>query len=303
MKTKKKILVALDLEQQSVIALKYAEHYAEILDYELEVITVIEETGIMSKFFSSKEIENKLTDDIEEQVQKLIEPYTQKVKINNTILFGKPYEKIVEYANNIQPSIIFMGKSEMPRVKRAFVGSNSLHVILESDFPVITIRGEYDFDKYKSEHKEILVPLDLKKGMSEQISAAIEFANILDSGLCLFAIEREGSTGEHTKMLSQLAQAKKVVIEAGVKCTTELLQNKNEKVFELICKQAENIKASLVVIMTREENKFTDLFMGSNARDIINNSEIPVLSIEPWNKDEGSKVFSQYIDVLNVYNK
>ena len=302
-KTKNKILVALDLEAQSVVALKYAEYFAEILDYELDVLTVVEESGLLSKLFSAEEVEKKLNKDVQERVDKLIEPYTSKVKINTSISYGKPYEEIVQYANMTQPSIIFMGKSEMPKYKRAFLGSNSLHVILESDFPVITIRGDYDFDKYEKEHKEILVPLDLGKRISEQVVAAMEFSNMLDTSLYFYAIERKGSAGERTKILTQLAKTKEAVIKAGVACKTELVSDGNTPVYELICKEAEKISASLIVIMTREENKFTDLFMGSNARDIINNSDIPVLSIEPWDQEAGSKVFSQFIDVLNVYDK
>jgi len=302
-KTKNKILVALDLEEQAVIALKYAEYFAEILDYELDVLTIVEESGLISKLFSADEVEKKLNKDVQEQVEKIIKPYTDKVKINTSIAYGKPYEEIVKYANLTEPSLIFMGKSEMPKYKRAFLGSNSLHVILESDFPVITIRGDYNFDKYKSEHKEIMVPLDLRKGISEQVSAAIEFAKLLKTSLHLYSIERTGSKGEYTKMLTQLAKAKKVIIDAGVDCYTELVQDEDNAVYDLICKEAEKCNASLIVVMTREENKFTDLFMGSNARDIINNSDIPVLSIEPWDHEQGSKVFSQFIDVFSVYNK
>lgn len=303
MKTKNKIIVALDLEAQSVVALKYAEFFAEKFDYELDVITVVEENGLLSKLFSPDEVEKKLNNNIQEEVDKIIKPYTDKVKINTSILYGKPYEKIVQYANRSQPSLIFMGKSEMPKYKRAFLGSNSLHVILESDFPVITIRGEYDFEKYKNEHKEILVPLDLGKDIAEQMAAAMEFAQLLGTSLYLFAIERKGSAGARSKMLTQLAKAKELVVNEGIDCKTELISGEDKPVYELICHEAEKCNAALIVIMTREENKFTDLFMGSNARDIINNSDIPVLSIEPWSKNEGSKVFTQYIDVFNVYNK
>ena len=302
MKTKNKILVALDLEAQSMIALQYAEYFAELLDYELEVITVVEESNLFSKMFSSDEIGEKINQDVQLAIDNAIAPFSGKVQINTWIAFGKPYEKIVEHAKAIMPSIIFMGKSEMPRYKRAIVGSNSLHVILESDFPVITVRGNYDFEKYKREHREILVPLDLHKDISEQVSAAIEIASFLKTSLRLFAIERTGSKGEQTKMLSQLAQTK-IVIDSGVDCKTELIQNSEKEVYELICEEVEKNKCALIVIMTREENKFTGLFMGSNARDIINNSDIPVLSIDPWDQKAGSFVFSKYIDVFNVYNK
>ncbi len=303
MKTKNKILVALDLEAQAVVALKYAEHFAEVLDYELDVLTVVEESGLFSKLFSSEELETKMNANVQEQVDKIIAPYTSKVKINTSIAYGKPYEEIVKYANMSEPSIIFMGKSEMPKYKRAFLGSNSLHVILESDFPVITIRGESDFEKYKSEHKEIMVPLDLKKGISEQVTAAMEFANMVNTSLYFYAIERTGSKGEYTKMMTQLAKVKEAVTKAGVECRVELVQEEKGEVYELICNEADKCNALMIVVMTREESKFKGLFMGSNARDIINNSAIPVLSIEPWSHSEGSKVFSQFIDVFNVYNK
>lgn len=303
MKTKNKILVALDLEDQSMIALKYAEYFAEVLDYELEVITVVEESSLFNKLFSSNEIIKEMDKGISERVNKAIEPFANKVRINTTIAHGKPWEKIVEHAEKLMPSVIFMGKSELPKYKRAFVGSNSMHVILESDFPVITIRGDYDFEKYKQEHKEILLPLDLEKNISEQVSAAVEFAKLLNAPLHLFSVERTGSKGQETKMISQLAQAKKVITDAGLKCTTELVVNEEDTVSDLISNEAEKRNASLIVIMTREENKLAGLFMGSNARDIISNSNIPVLSVEPWDSEEGSKIFSQFIDVLNIYKK
>lgn len=301
MKTKNKILVALDLEEQSVIALQYAEHFAELLDYELDILTVVEESNLFSKLFSSDEIIEKISKGITQRVDKIIEPYIKKVKINTKIVFGKPYEKIVEHANEIQPAFIFMGKSEHPDFKRPFIGSNSLHVILESDYPVITIRGEYDFEKYKKEHREIFIPVDLKKDISDQVTAAIEFAKLLKTSLRLFSIESTGSKGKEARMLTQLAQTKKAIIEAGVACTAELIQNTEKNVYELICEKAEQIKPALIVIMTRQESKLADLFMGSNARNIINNSTVPVLSVEPWDNNEGSKVFSQYIDIFNVY--
>jgi len=40
------------------------------------------------------------------------------------------------------------------------------------------------------------------------------------------------------------------------------------------------------MIMTQQEVGFTDLFISSAAQEIINNSEIPVLSIRPFPKKD-----------------
>lgn len=303
MKTKKKFLVALDLEEQAMIALQYAEYFAEILDYELDVMTVIEESSFVDKLFSDNSMQDKMRESVEEKINTIIEKYKQKVKVNTHIAFGKVYEKIIEYAEANQPSAIFMGKSEMPKYKRAFLGSNSLHVILESDIPVITIRGKYDFDKYKNEHKDIMVPLDLSKSVDEQMSASIEFAKLMKKSLYLYAVEQKGSKGEHTKMLSQLAKIKKTVVDSGVDCRFDLVQDTQNDLHDLINKAAAQAQASLIVIMTRAENKFAELILGSHATNIINNAEIPVVNIEPWDEKKESTVFSKVIDVLGVFNK
>lgn len=303
MKTKNKILVAIDLEEQSLIALKYAAYFAEKLDYELDVITVVEESNIISKLFFDSGIKDKIRTSVEENIDTKVADYKDKIKLNVTVLFGKPYEKIIEYAQKNEPSLIFMGKSEKPKYKKSLLGSNSYHVILECDMPVVTIRGNYNFEQYINQHKEIMVPLDLDKSVEEQISASVEFAKLMNTSLYLYSVEQTGSKGEHTKMLSQLAEIKKAVIDLGVDCRFDLVQDDENDLQKLINKAAEESKASFIVIMTRAENKFAELILGSHAADIINNSDIPVMSIEPWDKNVGSSVFSKVIDVLGVFNK
>jgi nucleotide-binding universal stress UspA family protein len=47
------------------------------------------------------------------------------------------------------------------------------------------------------------------------------------------------------------------------------------------------------MIMTQQEVGFTDLFISSAAQEIINNSEIPVLSIRPTVKKDTSVFVTQ----------
>ncbi len=303
MKTKNKILVALDLEEQAMIALKYAAHFAEMLDYEIEAMTIVEESNIISKLFTSDEVVIKLNQSIKEKVDIAIAPYIKKVKINTSIAYGKPYEKIVEYADLIKPSFIIMGKSELSKQNQLLLGSNSMHVILEAGFPVITIRGDFDFNKYVKDHKEILVPLDLKKEISEQVTAAIEFAKLLKTSIRIFSIQTSGGKGREAKMLTQLAQTKKTIIDAGIHCIAEILNVQDGDLTELICQEAIKNKSALIIIMTRAESKIAELIIGSKALDIINKSDIPVMSIEPWDSESGSAVFSMFYDPLNIVTK
>ena len=227
MKTTKKILVAIDLDEQSIIALKYAAYFAEISNYDVEVMAVIEESSFMSKLFSSDEMIVKINNEAEKKLNEIVASLSLNVKINSRVVHGKPHEKIIVVAKEINPAFVFMGKSEMPKYKRPFVGSNAMHVILESEYPVITIRGNYDFETYKNDHKEILVPLDFEYETSEQITAAIEFAKIFGAGLRIVTVQTSGGKGEEMNLLSNLGKTKKVVEDAGIKCNSELIEEDN----------------------------------------------------------------------------
>ena len=303
MKTKNKILVALDLEEQAMIALQYAVNYAEKLNFEIEAITVLEESSMLSKILSTDELVVKLNKEIKDKVDAAIAPFLKRIKINSTIAYGKPYEKIVEHATKIKPSFILMGKSEISKKNSAVLGSNCMHVILEAGFPVITVRGDFDLKIYNKDHKEILLPLDLKKGISEQVTAAIAFAQLLKTSIRVISIQTSGGKGREAKMLTQIAQTKKTIIDAGIECVAEIIDKTDKSVTELICEEAIKCKAAMIVIMTRSENRITEFIIGSKAFDIINSSNLPVMSIQPWNPETGSDVFSVIFDPLNIINK
>ncbi|MEN8120478.1 MAG: universal stress protein [Bacteroidota bacterium] len=301
MKTKKKILVAIDFDEQSLIALKYAKYYAEISKYDLEVMAVIEESGFMSKLVSSDEMIVKINNEAQNKLKEIVGSVPGGIKVNTRVENGKPYEKIIDVAEKIKPAFIFMGKSELPKYKRPFVGSNSMHVILDSIYPVITIRGNFDFNTYKNEHHEILVPLDFKYETSEQVTAAIEFAKMFNTDMRILAIQTHGGKGDEMKLLTNLGTTKKVIEEAGINCDSELIQEEKLSIPQIISESAIKNKSALVVIMTRQESRVSEYVLGSNARDLISGMDIPVLSIQPWDVNKGSKIFSMFYDPLDVY--
>jgi nucleotide-binding universal stress UspA family protein len=301
--TNKKIIVALDLDEQSLIALKYAEFYAESLNYDLEVITIVEETGLISRLLSTDEMVVKLNDELKEKVKKVVKPFENKVKVNTHIVHGKPYEKIAEFAKEINPVFIVMGRSEISKQEMSFLGSNSMHVIIDSGYPVLTIHGNPDFEKYKKQNKEILLPLDFKKNVTQQVSVAIEFATTMKMPIHIISIQTTGGKGREAKIITQIGMAKKVIVDANIKCSSEMIYEPEKKIYELICNAAVKRESSLIVIMTGAESKISSFFIGSNAMDIIQHSELPVLSIEPWDLESGSSIFSIISDPLKVMTK
>lgn len=69
--------------------------------------------------------------------------------------------------------------------------------------------------------------------------------------------------------------------EGGVKTTAELISIKGSSFSKSILDYSNKYEADLIIIMTQEENDFSYNVLGSEAKYIINNSEIPVMSIRP----------------------
>ncbi|MCL4856141.1 MAG: universal stress protein, partial [Flavobacteriales bacterium] len=89
------------------------------------------------------------------------------------------------------------------------------------------------------------------------------------------------------KLKDQLILVKQYIEKKQVKCTAELVKilKTEDKLSNAVIEYGQKIEADLIMIMTQQETDIKAFFIGSNAREVINNSDIPVLSIQPNEKE------------------
>ncbi len=302
MDTKGKILLATDFQEQSLIALEYAKHYAKITNSEIVLLHVLEESSFLRKMFSSDSEAVK----VNQQAQKLLNEIAEKAKpdceIRTVVEYGKVYDKIIEVANREKPKFILMGKTEEPSLSKRILGSNTLHVVNEAQFPILSVRGKDSVENLKKADNDIIVPLDLTKEIKEQLTAAIEFSKFFKSTVKIISVYTGDSAADETQLLVKLNKAHKLVESQGVQCDTKLIKDVDDKVANVILDYAKAENAHLIIIMTQQEQDFMDFFIGSNAKSILDQSEIPVLSIAPWKESEEHTIFKVIFDPLNVFD-
>jgi nucleotide-binding universal stress UspA family protein len=138
-----KILVPVDFSEQSLIALEQSYNLAREYKAEITLLHVIEDEGMLARFFSKEQHED-LKKNVQEQLDKLAKDVEKKskVKVNTLVAKGSVYEKINEVAGLINASMIVMGTHGDEGRKKLFIGSNALRVVRESAIPVITIKGK-----------------------------------------------------------------------------------------------------------------------------------------------------------------
>ena len=289
MTSKDIILVPIGFTNQSLVALRQAVIVAKHTNSELFLLSVVEMPTALQKIFSDYEEKQKqFKDKLRENLVKLSNKYCKGVSnVKCLVSSGKIYEEITDVAESVGASLIIMGTDGTPKdIKKKFIGSNANKVVRSAPCPVITIKGK----SISNACDMIALPLDLNKETREKVTNAIQFARFFNSEIRAFSVSfANDDDSTKNKLNRTLSQVSEFITSKGVKCSTELVEISSSASFSgSIVKYSEDINADLIMIMTKGEENLDLNFLGSNARKLINKSDIPVMSIRPASKKDTS---------------
>lgn len=192
------------------------------------------------------------------------------VKIETEVATGKIHKEILKYAKDQRIGLTVMGTHGKP-------GSNAYKVINESNCPVLTIKNA----NMNVDFENILLPLDIKKETTQQVSFGIEWARIFRS--TIHAVSVSALVDENKVDISdlelKLADIVKRAEAVNVPVKTKMVRG--EEIGRAIIEYAEEIKADMTMIMTHQEKKTDKLVVGTVAGKIISDSDAPVMSLVP----------------------
>ena len=275
-----KILVPVGFSEQSLAALKQACLIAKIKKSEVIILSVIEEQSKISGLLIDnpfEEIRGKVKDKLDE----ISEMHSSKfsVKVDSMVASGKIYEQIVEVSSMINANLIVMGTNGSPKgVLKKFIGSNAERVVRLSNIPVITIKENTSTENFDN----IILPLDLGKETKEKVTFAIEYARYWNSTIRIVSVFLKDNTNEKNILIKNLNQVSNFISNAGVKCTSELIEGeKKQSLGDFVINYEKKFDSDLIIIMTKKEELALSNNLSVTARYIIHNSKIPVMSIKP----------------------
>jgi len=275
-----KILIPFDFGEQSTIALDQSYNIARMIDAEIIIMHVITENNALWGLFSKKE-----QDDLEEKLKvKLIDfagHVQQKsgIKITPVVEKGKLVDTILDTADKLKVKFLIIGTAASIEIKQKLVGSNSLRIIREAKCPVITIKGK----NHRDGCKNIVLPLDLTKETREKVANTIYLAKFFNSTIHAVTMNPTSDSYVMNRLKLQLNQVSEFIKNQGIECTQNFLNTKsgNSNMCEALLQFSHKVEADLIVIMTQQETEVIKYFVGSLAKEIIHNSDIPVMSIVP----------------------
>ena len=285
-----RILIPIGFSDQSMIALEQGFNLAKIKKSEIILLSVIEnQKKIESLFLDDKthELQQKVNDKLVEVGKKYAAEYD--IHVETMVAKGRVYEKIIEVAEMVNADLIVMGTNGTPKgVLKKVIGTNAERVVRLAHCPVITLKGK----DHRNGCENIILPLDLGKQTKEKVTLAIEYARYWDATIRVVSILLRDKQEIKDKLVRNLNQVEKFISDADLECSAELLEGEQRKgLVKSILEYERKFESDLILIMTRQEDVFSNK-LGTVAREIIYQSEIPVMSIKPHEREDVPSPFT-----------
>ncbi|PLX24937.1 MAG: hypothetical protein C0599_01580 [Salinivirgaceae bacterium] len=296
------IIVPIDFEPASLKALKSAMLFAKRQKTTIVLLNVLQTPGFFNEIFSSGEEIVKLTNHIKDKLNNLAintKKENPDVEIITRVESGKAYKKIIDVANEIKPRLIIMGENHEGDMASQKLGTSVYQVTLQSPVPVLTIKGDF-----KQIGKKIVVPLDLTKNTSKQVFSAIVYGLRYGAKVYLTSALIGGISIEQSRINKKIENALLTLKENNVDCDYKIFERSDVQPYQRVLEYTKEIEADLILIMTHQEGFTYDNYIGAFAHHIINESQVPVLSLTSSASDDSfSKFLTSFVDPARIFSQ
>jgi len=287
------ILVPIDFQEQSLSALEQSFVLAQHEKATIELLYVVECTDFITEMFRTHEHSQQIENAAREKLDELADQYTEQfnIPIKSTVMVGKPAECIIRFASDNQINCIVMGRG-----RKWILGSNAAKVIERASQPVITISGNHHIIGFKN----VVLCLDLTQPSKEHLMQTIMMSKHFGATVHVVSVLVGNIIASKSRIWVRMKRVENILIENGVQCVVKLLTHSKEEPYKTAIQYAHDINADMIGLMTHHENSLHDNYIGAFARQIINETEIPVLSITHAATKIEKPFLTNFVDPVGV---
>ena len=268
----KSIIVGTDFSEGSYVALELAVDIANRMQCDILLVWVRREKML----FTGEQLD-MLTTLAKDKLKDLCEKYQPLMKhgsIHHSIVNGKVSSAIAEVAKRELAPMIVIGTNGASGFEKFFIGSQAARIVQDSPCPVLTMRQGYNFHKRL---ERIVVPLRVNSNSRQKVPPAATMAKIFGSEVHILGLldlkEEESALRTYIGQSIDYLEREKVPYQFEIRTYSTYS--------DTVLKYADDIKADLVIINTEQDRVISQLFLGTNAQQVVHKSQIPVLCIHP----------------------
>lgn len=266
------IIVGTDFSEGSFVALSVAADIARALKVNIKLVWVQQERILTSD--SECETLRRLSD---EKMKQLCEQYKEQLaplEISYEIKRGRVSSVLADMARKENSPMIVIGTNGASGFEKYWMGSTAVRIVQEAPCPTLSIRQGFNFHK-ALEH--IVVPIRVSTSSREKLRPASMMAHIFGSHVHILGLL--DIPAEEQTLHAYMKQSAKYLETENIPYT--MVVKKSTNACDTILSYAYEINADLLVIHTEQDKFVKQLFLGTNAQQIVHKSQIPVLSLHP----------------------
>ncbi len=270
------IIVAIDFSKTSLHALRYAIFLANKMKSSVIMVWV---DNLLSAESIVSEASFDIRDEAKKNLEELLEGNRELLKegeLSFKLRKGKVYYEVAQLARQVEATLIVTGTHGVSGFDEYLIGSNAYRIVTSSPCPVLTIRPQYDFT---TGIRNIVLPVDETKNSCQKVPFTVQMAKIFDATIHIFSLYSTPLKALNQKVDHCVADIRNKLAEAKIPFTQEAMVAENVSLSTL--QYAERVNAELISIVTDQETSISNLLLGQYAQHMVNNSPVPVLTINP----------------------
>ncbi len=199
------------------------------------------------------------------------------IKLEYVLRAGNPADELTKQAREDNAALLIVGTHGMSGMKKSLLGRNSYRTIEQSPVPVLIVREDFNFNK---QLENIVVPIDSSDDTRQKAGHAALFAKTFGATIHLLGLYTSSMTDVRRIVQNYVGMVERVLEKSDIKFITKYMEV-DKNVTTTTLEYASAVNADLITIMTEQESSLTSLFLGTYAQQMINESNIPVLTVRP----------------------
>ncbi len=269
----KQIIVAIDFSKTSLNALAYGIHIANKAKADVQMVWVDNTTSeeVVFEGFAHEERNEKVA-----LLKELQEKYSKSLKggkLDYKTRKGKVYLEIAQQAKSVNADLIVAGTHGVSGFEEFWIGSNAYRIVTNAPCPLITIRHDCKVEDIQ----RILIPIDSSQETRQKIPIVSQLAGLFNSEIHVLSLYSTPLKSVQRRVDNYAKQVMDYFDERKIKYIA--VTKESENITRTTIDYAETIKAGMIAIMTEQETTTANIFLGPDARQMINHSPVPVLSM------------------------
>lgn len=268
------IIVAVDFSNTSIHAIDYAIVLANKMKSDI-ILAWVDKITPQESLYPDTSNENR--NEAKKRFDELIHHYSKMLgkgqKMDFKLKKGKIYHEMDNLARQAEADLIIAGAHGISGYEEFWIGSNAFKIVTYAACPVITVRHDFPIPK---KIERILVPIDGSAETIQKLPFVAFLATLFKSEVHIVTTHNS-----HLKSIQRIA-------EKYAQAALEYLKGKEIRFVEdsivsndltkATIAYAGSVHADLISIMTEQESP-SNILLGTQVQQLINQSPIPVLSI------------------------